>query len=82
MILKIDFRKAVPGDLKKDAKSLKIGQTYAISRDNGLTVLGIFSIQGNEDPFILKHYLEKEWILIPENCPHFEEWIIESNLLK
>lgn len=80
MKLKVAFRKAVPADLKTDNKTLKIGQPYAISKDNGQTVNGIFSLKGNEDPFILKHYLDREWILIPENCAQFEEWILKSDL--
>ena len=78
MKLKVAFRKAVPADLKTDNKTLKIGQTYAISKDNGQTVIGIFSIKGNEDPFILKNYLVKEWILIPKNCKTFSDWIKEE----
>ena len=73
MELKITFRKAESRDLKIDKKTLKIGQVYAVSKDNGQTVNGIFSLKGNEDPFILKHYLDREWILIPENCAQFEE---------
>ncbi len=71
----VEFRKAVPADLKKDSRNLKIGQTYAVSKDNGQTVDGIFSIQGNEDPFILKHYLENDMLLVPINDPSFSEWI-------
>lgn len=75
MEIKVACRKAEPTDLKKDNKTLKIGQTYAISKDNGKSVIGIFSLKGNEDPFILKNYLDREWILIPENCKIFEDWI-------
>lgn len=76
MVLKlVEFRKAVPADLKADAKNLKIGQTYAISMDNGQTVDGIFSIKGDEDPFILKQYLDNEQLLIPVNDPNFSAWI-------
>ena len=78
MELKVAFRKAVSADFKKDRNHLKIGQTYAISRDNNKTVNGIFSIKGDEDPFILKYYLENEWILIPENCPIFADWIEDN----
>jgi len=52
MELKVAFRKAVSADLKKDRNRLKIGKTYAISKDNNKTVNGIFSIKGDEDPFI------------------------------
>ena len=78
MELKVAFRKAVSADFKKDRNHLKIGQTYAISRDNNKTVNGIFSIKGDEDLFILKYYLENEWLLIPENCPLFADWIEDN----
>ncbi|MGI0106707.1 hypothetical protein [Salinimicrobium sp. WS361] len=71
----VEFRKAVPADLKSDSRNLKIGQTYAVTQDNGQTVDGIFSIRGDEDPFILKHYLENEMLLVPMNDPSFSEWI-------
>ncbi len=76
MELKVEFRKAVSADFKKDRNHLKIGQPYAISKDNNKTVNGIYSIKGDEDPFILKHYLENEWLLIPENSPIFADWIV------
>jgi hypothetical protein len=78
MELNIAFRKAVLADFKKDRNHLNIGQTYAISKDNNKTVNGIFSIKGDEDPFILKYYLENERILIPENCPLFADWIEDN----
>lgn len=70
----VEFRKAEPGDLKNDSRSLKIGQTYAIFTDNNM-VEGIFAIRGDEDPFILKHYLEEGQLWIPNNNPHFPTWI-------
>lgn len=81
MKLKVAFRKAVPVDLKEDRNHLKIGQTYAISKDDHQTINGIYSLKGDEDPFILKSYLENEWILIPENCPLFPDWIEENESL-
>ena len=71
----VEFRKATPIDLKIDRKNMRIGQTYAVSQDNGQTVDGIFSIKGDEDPFILKHYLENDMLLVPVNDPSFSEWI-------
>lgn len=78
MELKVAFRKAVSADFKQDRNHLKIGQTYAVSKDNNKTVNGIYSIKGDEDPFILKHYLENGWLLIPENCPLFADWIEDN----
>ena len=78
MKLKVAFRKAVPADLKEDRNKLKIGQTYAISIDKNKTINEIFAIKGDEAPFILKRYLEKGWLLIPENCPLFQE-LTEEN---
>lgn len=71
----VEFRKAVPADLKEDSRTLRIGQTYAVTQDNGQTVDGIFSLRGDEDPFILKHYLENDMLLVPINDPSFSEWI-------
>lgn len=78
MKLEIEFRKAKPEDLKQDQQNLKIGQTYAILIDGSKNVEGIFSLTGNEDPYILKYYLENGWILIPQNAPDFSEWIKEQ----
>ena len=78
MELKVSFRKAIPADLKQDQQNLKIGQTYAILKEGGQTIEGIFSLRGNEDPFILKHYLDKSLIVIPENDPSFPDWIKED----
>lgn len=75
MFLKVKFRIARPEDLKRDLYSLKIGQTYAITQKDRKNISGIFSIKGDEDPFILKHYLDQGLILIPENDPSFSEWI-------
>ncbi len=81
MEIKVSFRKAVPADLKQDKQTLKIGQTYAILREDGQSIEGIFSIHGNEDPFILKQYLDKDQILIPENDPSFSDWIKETTAI-
>jgi hypothetical protein len=78
MELNVKFRKAVPADLKTGPRRLNVGQTYAITQDDGETVNGVFSLRGDEDPFILKYYLEKGWLLVPENDPSFTVWIQEN----
>lgn len=75
MEVKVTFRKAVAADLKQDSRTLKVGQTYAITQDGGKTVNGIYAIKGDEDPFILKYYLQHEWLLVPQNCPEFTQWM-------
>lgn len=75
MLKLVEFRTATAADLKADSKNLKVGQTYAISADNGQTVNGIYAIQGDEDPFILKQYLDKGQLLVPKNDPSFVDWI-------
>jgi hypothetical protein len=77
MHLKIAFRLAVPSDLKQDQQNLKIGQPYAITKDEGDTIAEVYIIKGDEDPFILKHYLENHWIFVPVNSPSFKDWIKE-----
>ena len=78
MLKLVEFRAATAADLKADQKNLKVGQTYAISEDNGQTVNGIFSIRGDEDPFILKQYLENGQLLVPVNDPNFHNWIASN----
>ncbi|WZL88287.1 hypothetical protein VS868_11840 [Salinimicrobium sp. 3283s] len=78
MKVNVSFRIAVPEDLKVDSRTLKVGQTYAVTTDEGKTILGIFALRGDEDPFILKYYLENQWLLVPENDPNFSEWIQEN----
>ena len=78
MELNVKFRQAKAADLKVDRQTLRLGQTYAITKDDGKTVNGIFSLRGDEDPFILKYYLENGWLLIPENDPSFTDWIQEN----
>ena len=74
MLRLVEFRKAEPADLKNDSRTLKVGQTYAVISDAN-TVEGIFAIQGDEDPFILKHYLDNDQLWIPNNNPNFPAWI-------
>lgn len=78
MELHVKFRKAKPEDLKQDQYHLKVGQTYALLQEGTKTVEGIFSLHGDEDPFILKHYLDRGLIVIPENNPSFPDWIKED----
>jgi hypothetical protein len=78
MELNVKFRQAVPADLKTGPRTLNVGQTYAITKDDGKTVNGVFSLRGDEDPFILKYYLDHGWLLVPENDPSFVEWIQDN----
>jgi hypothetical protein len=75
MIKKIEIRPAVAEDLKKDSFKLKIGQPYMVSPDGGDTVTGIYVLQGDEDPFVLKRYLETGKLFVPLNDFHFMNFI-------
>lgn len=73
----VEFRKAKPQDLKADRANLKVGQTFAVSTDEGKTIKGIFALHGKEDTFILKSYLDSGSLWIPLNDPNFEDFIKE-----
>ena len=62
------------------AKAIKknYGIKSSIQKSGIKSVNGIFLIKGDEDLFILKYYLENEWLLIPENCPLFADWIEDN----
>lgn len=62
---KIELRVAEPADLKFDQQTLKIGQPYAICSPDEESVQGFFVLKGDEDPFVLRMFLQKEMIYIP-----------------
>ena len=75
MIKKIELRPAVADDLKEDQQTLKVGQPYLVSPDGGETVNGIYVLQGDEDPFVLKSYLQSGKLFVPLNDFHFMNFI-------
>jgi hypothetical protein len=79
MIKKIELRLAVAADLKSDRFTLNVGQPYLVSPDGGETVTGIYVLQGDEDVFVLKRYLETEKLFVPLNDFCFMNFIKDNH---
>ncbi len=75
MIKKIELRIATAEDLKVDRYTLNVGQPYMVSPDGGETINGIYVLQGDEDPFVLKSYLQSGRLFVPLNDFHFMNFI-------
>lgn len=74
----VELRKAKPEDLKIDRKRYRIGQPFCVCTNDDENVNGIYVLKGDEDPYILKRYLDEGQLFVPENDEHFMNWIKED----
>lgn len=77
MVRKIELRVAVPEDLKKNDRELRIGQAYAICKEEHENISGLFVLDGNEDVFVLKMYLDAGQLFVPVCNPRLTEFLKE-----
>lgn len=75
ILKKLELRPATGDDFKVASNKWKIGQPYCIGREDSDHVKGIFTINGDEDPFVFKMFLAKELLFIPLNEPFLGEFI-------
>lgn len=76
-IKKIELRLASPKDLKRSRNYLKVGQPYVIIEENDIAS-GVFVLQGDEDPYVLKTFLDRKQIYIPIVNYQLKEYLKED----